>query len=85
MWLFIGAFIMYVIITIIALPFQYRYINAIEEMKKRDIEKTQGQMYDSLEFEEQVIHANGQGNFLFFGANIIASLIYKKRTSKGSR
>lgn len=71
--------IIYVLITIIALPFQYRYIVAVEELKKKNKDKTQGEMYDSFQFQEQVVHENAQGNFLFVPANVIASLIYKMK------
>lgn len=67
----------YFIITLIALPFQYRYIVALERLKEENKDITQGDMYDSLQYQELVLHANAQGNFLFVPANIMAKKIYK--------
>jgi hypothetical protein len=80
-----GIFVIgYIILSIILVPFQYRYI---EEMKKQRIahEKIgigQGEMFEQMEFEQQVLHANAQGNFLFLLANILATIIYKIKQRK---
>jgi hypothetical protein len=74
--IFVGG---YILLSLILVPFQYRYI---EQMAKRRIEnekkgKRQGEMMEDMEFEEQVLHANVQGNILFILANILATIVYK--------
>ncbi|WP_045516896.1 DUF3949 domain-containing protein [Neobacillus niacini] len=74
--IFVGG---YILLSLILVPFQYRYV---EQMAKRRIEnekkgKSQGEMMEDMEFEEQVLHANVQGNMLFILANILASIVYK--------
>jgi Protein of unknown function (DUF3949) len=68
----------YLLLSFILAPVQYGYI---KELKKLDQErKTQGkaqdEFYESMTFENQQLHYNAQG-FLFWGANLIASLFYK--------
>lgn len=44
--------------------------------------KSQGEMMEDMEFEEQLLHANVQGNMLFILANIIATIVYKVKHRK---
>lgn len=74
--IFVGG---YILLSLILVPFQYRYV---EQMAKRRIEnekkgKSQGEMMEDMEFEEQVLHANVQGNMLFILANMLATIVYK--------
>lgn len=74
----------YILLSLILVPFQYRYI---EQMAKRRIVnekkgKSQGEMMEDMEFEEQLLHANVQGNMLFILANIIATIVYKVKHRK---
>ncbi|OLS39196.1 DUF3949 domain-containing protein [Bacillus sp. MRMR6] len=75
MWFVIG----YIVLSLVLVPFQYRYIKQLEEMRiiNNAKKKSQGDMYEEMEFEHQVLHANAQGNMLFFLANILATIIYK--------
>lgn len=74
----------YLLLTLIMIPFQYRYV---EQMEKKRLEnekkgKSQGEMIEDMEFQEQLLHANVQGNVLFFLANILATIIYKVKQRK---
>ncbi|MBH9965983.1 DUF3949 domain-containing protein [Bacillus sp. MKU004] len=68
----------YILISLLILPFQYRFLITLkrEEEKHRKKGRTQGEMYDSMNAGELAIHSNMQGNPLFFLANILASIIY---------
>ncbi len=68
----------YLLLSFILAPVQYGYI---KELKKMDQErkaqgKAQDEFYESMTFENQLLHYNAQG-FLFWGANLIASLFYR--------
>ncbi|AGX04662.1 MULTISPECIES: DUF3949 domain-containing protein [Bacillus] len=68
----------YLLLSFILAPVQYGYI---KELKKMDQErkaqgKAQDEFYESMAFENQLLHYNAQG-FLFWGANLIASLFYR--------
>ncbi|MGD6856455.1 DUF3949 domain-containing protein [Bacillus infantis] len=68
----------YLLISCILAPVQYGYI---KELKKMDQErkaqgKAQDEFYEGMTFENQLLHYNAQG-FLFWGANLIASLFYR--------
>nr|WP_263323484.1 DUF3949 domain-containing protein [Neobacillus sp. Marseille-Q6967] len=79
------AFILgYVLLSIILVPFQYRYIEQLEKMRKANEKKgkSQGEMFEDMEFENQVLHANAQGNLLFILANILATILYKIKHRK---
>jgi hypothetical protein len=78
----------YILLSLILIPFQYRYVEQMEKMRKENEKKgkRQGEMMEDMGFEEQVLHANVQGNMLFFLANILATIIYKvKHREKGER
>lgn len=77
-WAFV---IGYLLLSIILVPFQYRYIAQLEKLRKANEAKgkSQGEMFEEMEFENQVLHANAQGNLLFFLANILATVVYKIR------
>ena len=76
----------YVLLSIVMLPFQYRFLVALkqEERKFKAKGKTQGEMYDEMNAGELVLHSHIQGNALFFLANIMASIVYKMKYSKTS-
>lgn len=69
----------YIVISFILVPFQYRYVEQMEKMRllNKKKGKSQGQMFEDMEFGQQVLHANVQGNLLFLLANIIATIVYK--------
>ncbi len=69
------------IVTIVMVPIQYRYIKRMEEEKKR--KKAQGKIYEDMPVQEQILHQNAQMNPLFLPANIIAHIIY--RVKQGGR
>ncbi|QTC40264.1 DUF3949 domain-containing protein [Bacillus sp. V3] len=68
----------YILISLLILPFQYRFLITLkkEEEKHRKKGLTQGDMYDKMNAGELALHSNLQGNPLFFLANILASIIY---------
>ena len=74
--IFVGG---YILLSLILIPFQYRYVEQMEKMRKENEKKgkSQGQMMEDMEFQEQILHANVQGNLLFFLANILATIVYK--------
>lgn len=80
----LGILLFYILLSIMLLPFQYRYIKAIkaEENKLKSNGKKQSDMYDKMNAGELVLHENVQGNGLFFLANILASNIYRIKHSK---
>lgn len=75
-WVFV---IGYIVLSLILVPFQYRYVEQMEKMRLLNKKKgiSQGQMFEDMEFGQQVLHANVQGNLLFLLANIIATIVYK--------
>ncbi|MFP9128377.1 DUF3949 domain-containing protein [Niallia sp. BSM11] len=76
----------YVLLSIVMLPVQYRFLVALkeEERKYKAKGKTQGEMYDEMNAGELVLHSHNQGNALFFLANIMASIVYKIKHPKTS-
>jgi hypothetical protein len=83
--IFVGG---YILLSLILVPFQYRYVEQMEKMRKENEKKgkSQGQMMEDMEFEEQVLHANAQGSMLFILANILATIVYKmKHREKAAR
>ncbi|MCM3708073.1 MULTISPECIES: DUF3949 domain-containing protein [Cytobacillus] len=70
---------LYVLLSLIILPMQYRFLVNLKEMgaKNRVMGKTQGNMHDSMRAAELVLHENMQGNPIFFLANLLASGIYR--------
>lgn len=78
----------YILLSLILIPFQYRYVEQMEKMRKDNEKKgiSQGEMMENMKFEEQVLHANVQGSMLFFLANILATIVYKiKHREKDAR
>ena len=71
----------YILLSLILIPFQYRYVEQMEKMRKANEKKgiNQGEMMENMKFEEQVLHANVQGSVFFFLANILATIIYKMK------
>lgn len=83
--IFVGG---YILLSLILVPFQYRYVEQMEKMRKENEKKgkTQGEMMEDMGFEDQVLHANVQGNMLFILANILATIFYKvKHRKKAAR
>lgn len=79
--IFLGILGIYILLSILLLPIQYRYIKALKaaENKIRLNGKKQSEMYDKMNAGELVLHENAQGNGLFFLANIFASILYRIR------
>ncbi|QCJ44802.1 DUF3949 domain-containing protein [Bacillus sp. S3] len=69
----------YVLLSLLLLPMQYSYIKELKKMDKKRREQgiRQDEMYDKMSFEEQQLSFNAQGNFIFIGANVFATLLYK--------
>ncbi|MEH7444536.1 DUF3949 domain-containing protein [Bacillus sp. JJ1122] len=84
LYIFLGILMIYILLSILILPFQYRYIKAIraEEKNLRSHGKKQSDMYDKMNAGELVLHENVQGNGLFFLANILASILYRIKHSE---
>ncbi len=76
--IFVGG---YILLSLILIPFQYRYVEQMEKMRKANEKKgiSQGEMMEKMKFEEQVLHANVQGSMIFILANILATIIYKMK------
>ena len=77
--IFLAIFGLYVLISLLILPMQYRFLIALkaEEEKNRLKGKNQGEMYDAMNVGELSLHGNMQGNPLFFLANFFASILYR--------
>ncbi|WP_282141540.1 DUF3949 domain-containing protein [Cytobacillus oceanisediminis] len=77
--IFWGILGLYVLLSLLILPMQYRYLTAIkkEEAKNKAKGKRQGEMYGNMRAGELVLHENIQGNPVFFLANFLASVIYR--------
>jgi CMP-2-keto-3-deoxyoctulosonic acid synthetase len=83
--IFVGG---YILLSLILVPFQYRYVEQMEKMRKANEKKgiSQGEMMENMKFEEQVLHANVQGSMPFILANILATIVYKvKHREKAAR
>ena len=74
----------YFLISLFFLPFQYKYIEALKEMDKERMKLglSQNEYYEKMGFEREQLHFNAQGNLLFIGANMLASLLYRWRHRK---
>ena len=79
LYIFLAIFGLYVLISLLILPMQYRFLIALkaEEQKNRLKGKKQGEMYDAMNAGELSLHGNMQGNPLFFLANLLASILYR--------
>ncbi|MGG3560065.1 DUF3949 domain-containing protein [Neobacillus rhizosphaerae] len=77
----IGA---YLLLSLILLPVQYKYVKHLkeEDKKRKEIGLSQAEYYDKMSFENQELHYNAQGNILFIGANLLATLLYKWKHKK---
>ncbi|CAN7538534.1 DUF3949 domain-containing protein [Rossellomorea sp. LjRoot5] len=78
-YIFLAVIGIYVLISLLILPMQYRFLIALkaEEEKNWLKGKKQGDMYDAMNAGELSLHGNMQGNPLFFLANLFASLLYR--------
>ena len=74
----------YFLISLFILPFQYKYIKALKEMDKERMKLglSQSEYYEKMEFGREQLHFNAQGNLLFIGANMLATLLYRWRHRK---
>ncbi|RBP92984.1 uncharacterized protein DUF3949 [Cytobacillus firmus] len=77
--IFWGILGLYVLLSLLILPMQYRFLIALkkEEAQNKAKGKTHGKMYDNMRAGELVLHENIQGNPVFFLANFLASIIYR--------
>ncbi|UII56533.1 DUF3949 domain-containing protein [Cytobacillus spongiae] len=84
-YIFLSIIGLYVLISLLILPFQYIFLVSLkaEEIKNKTKGKTQGEMYEDMNAGEAILHENMQGNPLFFLANLLASLIYKRKHPNG--
>ncbi|MEQ2526425.1 DUF3949 domain-containing protein [Robertmurraya yapensis] len=80
----LGIILAYILLSFILLPIQYRYIKELKEMDKerKALGLSQNEYYEKMSFENEQLHFNAQGNPLFIGANILATLLYKWRHKK---
>ncbi|MDX8361593.1 DUF3949 domain-containing protein [Cytobacillus sp. IB215316] len=69
------------IINVVMIPIQYAYFKKIEEEKKNK-QLSQGEFFDAMEFQEQLLHFNAHSSIFIFPANFIAYSIYKKRVRR---
>ncbi|WP_226672072.1 DUF3949 domain-containing protein [Rossellomorea aquimaris] len=81
LYIFLAIFGLYVLISLLILPMQYRFLIALkaEEQKNRLKGKKQGEMYDAMNAGELSLHGNMQGNPLFLLANLFASILYRMK------
>ncbi|UOQ45998.1 DUF3949 domain-containing protein [Halobacillus salinarum] len=79
MSIILGAIGMYVLLSCLLVPIQYRYLKAVqkERVEKR---QTQNEYYGSMPLQEEILHGNIQGNPLFFLANIMAWILLKRKS-----
>ncbi|MCC5804385.1 DUF3949 domain-containing protein [Rossellomorea vietnamensis] len=87
LYIFLAIFGLYVLISLLMLPMQYRFLIALkaEEEKNRLKGKKQGEMYDDMNAGELSLHGNMQGNPLFFLANLFASILYRVKHGGSGR
>ena len=80
----LGVFAAYMALSLVLLPMQYRYIVQLKESHKKSMENglPVDEYYESKSFQTQLLHLNAQGNILFIGANVMASLLYKWKHRK---
>jgi hypothetical protein len=85
--IFLAIIGLYVLISLLILPMQYRFLIALkaDEEKNRLRGKKQGEMYDAMNASELSLHGNMQGNPLFFLANLFASILYRVKHSAGRK
>ncbi|WP_409291329.1 DUF3949 domain-containing protein [Peribacillus sp. SCS-37] len=74
----------YILLSIILLPMQYKYIKQVKEIdaRSKELGLTKEEYYDKMSFEMQELHFNAQGNPLFIGANLLATLLYNWRQKR---
>ncbi|PFA62895.1 DUF3949 domain-containing protein [Bacillus sp. AFS015802] len=79
LYIFLAILGLYVLISLLILPMQYRFLITLkaEEEKNRLKGKKQGEMYDAMNAGELSLHGNMQGNPLFLLANLFASILYR--------
>lgn len=82
----IGILGAYILLSLLLLPVQYKYIKELKETQKKNKDRGVSieDHYDQMSFETQQLHFNAQGNFLFIGANMLAAIVYhlKNREKK---
>ena len=80
----LGILAAYILLSFALLPMQYRYIKELKEMDKRrkQLGLKQDEYYEKMSFETQQLHFNAQGNLLFLGANLMATLLYNWKHKK---
>ncbi|TGB02249.1 DUF3949 domain-containing protein [Halobacillus salinus] len=66
----------YLVITFVMLPIQYRYLIGIKEEQDKNNQSTR-EYYEQMPIQEEVLHGNTQLNPMFFLANFLAWLILK--------
>jgi hypothetical protein len=76
---FVAAVVL--LVTMMMTPIQYRYIEGLEEMKKKK-KVTQEKMYDDMSAAEQILHEHAQTNLFLILPNTIAYIIYKYKHRK---
>lgn len=78
----IFVLVIYIVIILIYIPVQYKYIESLIEMQKRKKLK-QGDLYDDLPVQDQLVHSALQGGILF-PANAIAYYLFKRKQKKST-
>ncbi|MBA2175700.1 DUF3949 domain-containing protein [Halobacillus locisalis] len=64
---FLGIAGIYVLLSILLTPLQYRYLEAMKEEQKEN--QTQQEYFESMPIQEEVLHVNNHVNPLFFLVN----------------
>jgi hypothetical protein len=80
----LGIIGVYVLLSLLLVPIQYKYLKQLKETHDRNKDRgiTVEDHYDQMSFETQQLHFNAQGNLLFIGANLLATLVYNWRNRK---
>ena len=78
---FLGIAGIYVLLSLLLTPLQYRYLEAIKEEQEKD-NQTQREYFESMPLQEEVLHGNNHVNPLFFLANFFAWVILKAQKKR---
>ncbi|NRD77081.1 DUF3949 domain-containing protein [Bacillus sp. BRMEA1] len=80
---FFSIVLLYILLSFILLPFQYRFLVALKQQEKVNRLKGlgQGDMYDRMSASELELQYNVQSNALFLLANLMASILYRMKHS----
>ncbi|WP_391559154.1 DUF3949 domain-containing protein [Robertmurraya sp.] len=78
----VGIISAYIVLSLLLVPVQYKYIKQLAETKNRNKERgvSEEEHYNQMSFETEQLHFNAQGNLLFIGANLLATLVYNLKT-----